>query len=59
MFLLKYILSALSFLMLMNQSFAQSKSEKIQQLVNDYKNENLFNGSILVAAKGEVIYKME
>ncbi len=57
MFLLKYILSALSFLMLMNQSFAQSKSEKIQQLVNDYKNQNLFNGSILVAAKGEVVYK--
>lgn len=57
MFLLKYILSALSFLMLMNQSFAQSKSEKIQHLVTHYASENLFNGAILVAENGKVIHQ--
>lgn len=36
---------------------AQSIPEKIEALVNFYSDQQLFNGSILVAEKGNVIYK--
>ncbi len=36
---------------------AQSKSEKIEALVKYYSDEGLFNGSVLVAEKDEVVYK--
>ena len=40
-----------------NLSFGQSKAEKIDQLMNLYEEYGKFNGSVLVAEKGEVIYK--
>ena len=38
-------------------SFAQSKAEKIDQLVSKYAEYGQFNGSVLVAEQGQIIYK--
>lgn len=38
-------------------SNAQSKSEKIKQLVQYYADENRFNGTVLVAEKENILYK--
>ncbi len=38
-------------------AFAQNKTEKIDNLLRSYHEEGQFNGSILVAEKGKVIYK--
>lgn len=40
----------------MNLSFAQSKAAKIEELMNQYQDYGQFNGSVLVAEDGEVIY---
>lgn len=44
-------------LLVSNVSFSQSKVEKIDQLVGKYAEYGKFNGSVLVASKGKVIYK--
>ena len=38
-------------------SIAQSKADKIDAVVKHYADQQLFNGSVLVAEKGNVIYK--
>ena len=40
-----------------NATFAQSKSAKIDKLMSQYAEYGQFNGSVLVAEKGKVIYK--
>lgn len=46
------------FLLLLGQICeAQSKKEKLEELMRSYHQFNMFDGSILVAEKGEVIYK--
>ena len=40
-----------------NVSFGQTKPEKLNELINLYTDYGQFNGSVLVAEKGEVIYK--
>ena len=37
--------------------FAQSRAKAIEDLVSYYHRENLFNGSVLVAEKGQLLYK--
>lgn len=44
-------------LSLINSTFSQSKTEKIDNLMRTYVKYNQFNGSILVADKGKIIYK--
>lgn len=38
-------------------TFAQTKADKIDQLISKYVEYGKFNGSVLVANKGEVIFK--
>ncbi len=38
-------------------AIAQSKAEKIDALVKHYADQRLFNGAVLVAEKGKVVYK--
>lgn len=45
------------FLLLSSLVSAQTPQQKIGKLVDHYGNEELFNGALLVAQKGEVIYK--
>jgi CubicO group peptidase (beta-lactamase class C family) len=40
-----------------NVSYAQSKVDKLDKLISAYAEYGKFNGSVLVAEKGEVIYK--
>lgn len=40
-----------------NISFAQTKVEQIEELLNTYEAYGKFNGSVLVSEQGEVIYK--
>jgi CubicO group peptidase (beta-lactamase class C family) len=40
-----------------NSSQAQTKIEKLDKLINTYYEYGKFNGSVLVAEKGEIIYK--
>lgn len=47
----------LLFCMLSSLVSAQSTPQKIENIVDHYEKEELFNGTILVAKKGEVIYK--
>ena len=47
----------LSLLLLCNVTFSQSKADKIDQLVSKYAEYEKFNGSVLVAEHGKVIYK--
>ncbi|HZV68571.1 MAG TPA: serine hydrolase domain-containing protein [Saprospiraceae bacterium] len=42
---------------LLNYACGQSKTEKIEALINMYAEFGLFNGSVLVAEKGNIIYK--
>lgn len=50
-------LSALVFLLVSIMGFAQTKSAKIDALVQQYVANRQFNGSVLVAEKGQVIFK--
>lgn len=52
-----FFLTGLMAALIISPSFAQTNSQRIATLVKYYADENLFNGSILVAEKGEVIYK--
>jgi CubicO group peptidase (beta-lactamase class C family) len=57
-FYLKVIaLSIILQLASMNVSFGQSKSEKIDKLMSLYHDYGQFNGTVLVAEQGKVIYK--
>jgi len=49
-----FIVSAISIL---NVACGQSKNEKIENLINVYLKNGKFNGSVLLAEKGNVIYK--
>ena len=44
-------------ILISNISFAQTKVEKIEALLNTYKEYGQFNGSVLVSEQGKVIYK--
>jgi len=37
--------------------FAQTKQEKLSQIMNTYHNYNMFDGAVLVAENGKIIYK--
>ena len=51
------LLLLVAFLFLGTTSFAQSTTKKLDKLINTYTEYNKFNGSVLVAEKGKVIYK--
>lgn len=44
-------------IVLFNISFGQSKIDKLDELISKYAEYGQFNGSVLVAEKGEIIYK--
>ncbi len=50
-------LSIAVLLLSINLSFGQKKAEKIDKLMSQYAEYNQFNGSVLVAEKGKIIYK--
>jgi CubicO group peptidase (beta-lactamase class C family) len=60
----KYFLKKKSFigifilLMSVNISFGQSKIEQLDELINLYTEYGQFNGSVLVAEKSEILFKM-
>ena len=60
---LKYILKKINvtgffvLLISVNVTFGQAKIEQLDELINLYTEYGQFNGSVLVAEKGEVIYK--
>ena len=45
------------FALILNSSVAQSKKEKLDKIMHDYHNYNMFDGSVLVAEDGKIIYK--
>ena len=47
----------LALLLFVNLSFGQSKQDQITKLIDTYTEYKTFNGSVLVAEKGKVIYK--
>ena len=47
----------LALLVICNVAFSQSKAEKIDELIGKYAEYGKFNGSVLVADQGKVIYK--
>jgi CubicO group peptidase (beta-lactamase class C family) len=51
------ILALLSLLAINANVFAQDKAKKIEELMSLYHSQGQFNGSVLVAEKGNVIYK--
>ena len=42
---------------ILNVSYGQTKVDKIDKLITAYANNGTFNGSVLIAEKGKVIYK--
>lgn len=50
-------LSGLALLAIINISYGQTKADKIDKLMNAFAEYGAFNGSVLVAHEGEVIYK--
>jgi CubicO group peptidase (beta-lactamase class C family) len=50
-------LLAFGFVLLASSSYGQTKAEKLDKLVGAYAAYGKFNGSVLVAEKGNVIYK--
>ena len=44
-------------LLTFNLSFGQTKIEQLDELINRYTEYGQFNGSVLVAEKGKIIYK--
>ena len=55
--LILFIVLVFSFLFTQNDSFAQTKAKKIDELMSQYQQYRLFNGSVLVAENGKVIFK--
>ncbi len=53
----KQIVLTFSILLLYNTNFAQNKLEQIDKLISVYAEYGKFNGSVLVADHGKVIYK--
>ena len=51
------VLILLALLLFINITFGQSKTEQITKLIDTYTAYKTFNGSVLVAEKGKVIYK--
>jgi CubicO group peptidase (beta-lactamase class C family) len=51
------VFASVFFLATFISSFAQTKAEKIDQLMSKYAEYGQFNGSVLVAEQGKVIYK--
>ena len=45
------------FLLTITISFGQSKKDKLDEIMKTYHNYNMFDGSVLVAENGKVIYK--
>ena len=45
------------FALIINSSVAQSKKEQLDKIMNEYHNYNMFDGSVLVAENGKIIYK--
>ncbi len=56
-FRLKTIVLLFCFIITFTTSFAQSKTAQLDNLLNKYTEYNQFNGSVLVAEKGKMIYK--
>lgn len=56
-FLKKTILGVFLLLATINTSFGQTKVDQLDELINLYTEYGQFNGSVLVAKNGEVIYK--
>ncbi|NOX17370.1 MAG: serine hydrolase [Chlorobi bacterium] len=57
---MKNKLSLIAFFILLSISaavFAQTKPERLDELMNKYSDYGLFNGVVLVAEKGEIIYQ--
>lgn len=53
----KLFTASLVLLILCQSVAAQSTPEKIEQVIKSYADQQLFNGAVLVAEKGKVIYK--
>jgi CubicO group peptidase (beta-lactamase class C family) len=53
----KKIFILLIILVLGNMLFAQSKKAKLSEIMNAYHNYNMFDGAILVAENGKIIYE--
>lgn len=51
------VIILLALLLFVNLSFGQSKTEQITKLIDTYTEYKTFNGSVLVAENGKVIYK--
>ena len=52
-----YLLFACLFALVINSSVAQSKKEKLADLMQKYHDYNMFDGSVLVAENGRIVYK--
>ena len=52
-----YLIIACLFIFSANPCFAQSKSEKLDEVMKTYHRFNMFDGAVLVAEEGKVIYK--
>lgn len=53
----KYPVMATCFLLSFVSVYAQTKSEQLAKVMNTYHNYNMFDGALLVAENGKVIYK--
>ncbi|QHV97440.1 serine hydrolase [Spirosoma endbachense] len=52
-----YLFFVCLFTLMLNSSLAQSKQDKLNEIMRAYHNYNMFDGSVLVAENGEIIYK--
>jgi CubicO group peptidase (beta-lactamase class C family) len=52
-----YLIFACLFTLLISSVTAQSKKEKLDDIMKTYHNYNMFDGSVLVAQDGKIIYK--
>ena len=53
----KSIVFIITTLLTSSQGYGQEISEKIDQLINSYYQNGIFNGAVLVSQKGKIIYK--
>jgi len=52
-----YLLVILTLIITVNNSYCQSKADKIDKLMSTYNEYGNFNGSLLVAQNGKILYK--
>jgi CubicO group peptidase (beta-lactamase class C family) len=52
-----YLIFVCLFALIINSSLAQSQKDKLNEIMRAYHNYNMFDGSVLVAENGKVIYK--